>query len=144
MLPPDATFEWGRGLVLREGRDVSLFATGLMTMMSLKAAELLSNEGVSAEVVHLASVKPIDAELIAASAGKTGAAVTAELATINGGFGSAVAEVLGERRPTPLRRVGYLDVWPHGGSIQQQLEHYRLRPADMAAAAREAIAAKPA
>ena len=142
VLPADASFEWGKGLMLREGRDVSLFATGLMTMMSLKAAESLANEGISAEVVHLASVKPIDAELIAASAAKTGAAVTAELATINGGFGSAVAEVLGERRPTPVRRVGYLDVWPHGCSIQQQLDHYKLRPKDIAAAARDAIAAK--
>ena len=86
--------------------------------MCLRAAELLANDGVDAEVVHLASVKPIDADLIAVSARKTGAAVTAELATVNGGFGSAVAEVLGERCPVPLRRIGYQDVWPHGGSIR--------------------------
>ena len=94
--------------------------------------------------MHLASIKPIDGDLIVASARKTGCAVTAELATINGGFGSAVAEVLGERCPVPIRRVGYLDVWPHSGSIQQHLEHYRLRPADVAAAARELIELKGA
>lgn len=135
-------FEWGVGLRLREGRDITLFGTGLMTTMSLKAAELLAGDGIDAEVVHLASVKPIDADLIAASARKTGAAVTAELATVNGGFGSAVAEVLGERCPVPLRRIGYQDVWPHGGSIQQQLEHYGLRPVDVAAAAREVVGLK--
>ena len=143
-LHPDATFEWGRGLRLREGRDVTLFGTGLMTTMNLRAAELLANDGIAAEVVHLASIKPIDGDLIVASARKTGCAVTAELATINGGFGSAVAEVLGERCPVPIRRVGYLDVWPHSGSIQQHLEHYRLRPADVAAAARELIELKGA
>jgi transketolase len=142
VLDPGTAFEWGVGLRLREGHDVTLFGTGLMTTMCLRAAELLANDGLDAEVVHLASVKPIDAGLIVASAGKTGAAVTAELASVNGGLGSAVAEVLGERRPTPLRRVGYQDVWPHGGSIQQQFDRYKLRPVDVAAAAKEAVAMK--
>lgn len=142
VLEPGETFELGKGLRLREGRDISLFATGLMTAMSLRAAELLANDGIDAEVVHLASVKPIDADLIAASAARTGAAVTAEYASINGGFGSAVAEVLGERCPVPLRRVGYRDVWPHSGSISQILDRYGLRPVDIAAAAREVVARK--
>jgi transketolase len=90
----------------------------------------------------LASIKPIDAEMIAASAARTGAAVASEYATINGGFGSAVAEVLGERCPVPLRRIGYRDVWPHSGSISQILDHHGLRPADIAAAARDAMAMK--
>ena len=113
-----------------------------MTTMSLRAAELLAGEGIDAEVVHLASIKPIDAELIAASAARTGAAVAAEYATINGGFGSAVAEVLGERCPVPLRRIGYPDVWPHSGSISQVLDRYGLRPADIAAAARDVLEQK--
>lgn len=142
VLGPEQSFEWGKGVRLREGRDVTLFATGLMTTMSLHAAEVLANEGIDAEVVHLASIKPIDSDLIAASAGKTGAAVAAEFATVNGGFGSAVAEVLGERCPVPLRRVGYQDVWPHSGSISQVLDRYGLRPADIASAAREAIGQK--
>jgi transketolase len=142
VLDAGETFEFGRGVLLREGRDVSLFATGLMTTMSLRAAELLAGEGIDAEVVHLASIKPIDADLIAASAARTGAAVAAEYATINGGFGSAVAEVLGERCPVPLRRIGYPDVWPHSGAISQVLERYRLRPVDIAAAARDVLEQK--
>jgi transketolase len=142
VLDPGETFEFGRGVRLREGRDVSLFATGLMTTMSLRAAEQLAGEGIDAEVVHLASIKPIDADLIAASAARTGAAVAAEYATINGGFGSAVAEVLGERCPVPVRRIGYPDAWPHSGSIDQVLERYGLRPVDIAAAARDVLEQK--
>jgi len=142
VLGPDASFEWGRGHVLRAGRDVSLFATGLMTTMSLRAAELLAADGIEAEVVHLGSVKPLDVDLVAASVARTGAAVSAELASINGGFGSAVAEAIVERYPVPMRRVGYRDVWPHSGSIDQILEHYHLRPTDIVAAARDAMAAK--
>jgi transketolase len=142
VLDATETFEFGKGLRLREGRDVSLFGTGLMTTMNLQAAELLAGEGIDAEVVHLASVKPIDAELIAASALRTGAAVAAEYATITGGFGSAVAEVLGERCPVPLRRIGYQDVWPHSGSIAQILDHHGLRPSDIASVARDLVASK--
>lgn len=139
---PGHTFQWGAGVVLREGRDVTLFGTGMMTAMSLRAADLLAADGIRAEVVHLASIKPIDADLIVASVDRTGCAVASENASINGGFGSAVAEVLGERRPAPLRRIGYRDRWVHSGSISQVLTEYGLRPANIAAAALEAIAAK--
>lgn len=142
ILGPEHAFAWGRGHILRPGADVSLFATGLMTTMSLAAAELLANDGISAEVVHLPSVKPLDVELVAASAARTGCAVAAEYASVNGGFGSAIAETLGERCPVPLRRIGYQDVWPHSGSIEQVLERYGLRPVDIATAARAAVAAK--
>ncbi len=125
VLEPGTGFEWGMGHCLRQGRDVTLFGTGLMTTMCLAAARLLAAEGVEAEVVHLGSIKPIDEDLISASAARTGAVVTAELASINGGLGSAVAEVLGERQPVPLRRIGYRDVWPHSGSINQILEEVR-------------------
>jgi transketolase len=142
VLGPEAAFEWGRGHVLRPGRDVTLFGTGLMTTMSLHAAELLAAEGIEAEVVHLGSVKPLDADLVARSARRTGAAVAAEYASINGGFGSAIAEALVERWPVPMRRIGYRDVWPHSGSIDQILERYRLRPIDIAEAAREVVTEK--
>ena len=141
---PDHQFEWGRGIRLTEGQDVSLFGTGMMTSFNLEAARLLRAGGVSADVVHLASVKPIDADLIAESAGHTGAAVTTELASIVGGFGSAVAEVLGERCPVSLRRIGYRDEWVHSGAIGQILERHRLRPVDIAAAAAQAILARDA
>jgi transketolase len=142
VLAADATFAWGQGLVLRRGRDVTLFGTGLMTAMCLRAAERLADEGIDAEVIHLASIKPLDTQLVTASAVRTGAAVTAELASINGGLGSAVAETLVECWPVPMRRVGYRDVWPHSGSIDQILERYGLLPQDIAAAAREAVGAK--
>lgn len=135
-------FEWGRGIILRPGHDVSVFATGMMTVMALEAAKLLAAEGIEAEVAHLASIKPIDAELIAVSVARTGCAVSAEHASIHGGFGAAVAEVLGERAPVPLRRIGFRDSWVHSGDINQILDRYGLRPRDIVAAAREAIAAK--
>jgi transketolase len=118
---------------------VSIFATGMMTAISLRAAELLVAEGFDPEVVHLGSIKPVDTELIAASAARTGCAVTAENHSINGGLGSAVAEVLVERRPVPMLRIGYQDKWLHSGSISQVLETYHLRPVDVADAARRAM-----
>lgn len=142
VLGPEAPFHWGEGHVIRAGRDVTLFGTGLMTTMNLRAAVALLRQGIDAEVVHLASIKPLDLALVAASAARTGAAVTAELASINGGLGSAVAEALVERHPIPMRRIGYRDVWPHSGSIDQILERYRLLPRDIQAAARDAIDAK--
>lgn len=142
IFPPDCTFAWGSGQVLRAGRDVSLFATGMMTALTLAAAHELAADGFDAEVIHLGSIKPIDAELIVASVTRTGCAVASELGSINGGFASAVAEVLVERYPVPLRRIGYRDRFVHSGSIDQILDRYGLRPADIAAAARDAIVAR--
>lgn len=135
-------FEWGKGVRLRAGDDVSLFATGVMTTFCLQAADMLAAEGVSAEVIHLASIKPIDRELIAESASRTGCAVSAENATIVGGFGSAVAEVLAEECPIPLRRIGVRDRWVDSGGIRELFTHHGMQPEDIAAAARTAIADK--
>lgn len=135
-------FAWGHGVRLREGADVSIFAAGMMSHIALKAAKSLEEEGVSAEVVHLGSIKPIDRTLIAESVARTGCAVTVENHSINGGLGSAVAEVITESHPVWVRRVGFQDKWMHSGSISQILETYGLRPADIAAAARESIAAR--
>jgi transketolase len=145
-MPPifgaDQRFEWGKGVVVREGRDVTLFATGIMTTFCLEAAGLLAAEGVAAEVVHLASIKPIDRELVAASAARTGCAVTAENATINGGFGAAVLEVLGEECPVPVQRIGVRDRWVDSGGIRELFTHHGMQPEDIAAAARTVIRAK--
>jgi transketolase len=135
-------FEWGKGVRVRPGGDVTLFGTGVMTTFCLQAADLLAHDGVSAEVVHLASIKPIDGELIAESAARTGCAVTAENATIMGGFGSAVTEVLGERCPVPVRRIGVRDRWVDSGGIRELFTHHGMQPEDIAAAARAAIADK--
>jgi transketolase len=138
----DHTFEWGKGKRIREGTDVSLFGTGMMTGFCLEAAQLLAEDGVDAEVIHLASIKPIDRGLIADSARRTGCAVTTENATIVGGFGSAVAEVLGETVPVPLARVGVRDRWVESGGIDELFAHHRMRPNDIAAAAREVVTRK--
>lgn len=139
---PDHRFEWGRGELLHSGQDISLFGTGLMSALCLEAARLLEKDAISAEVVHLASIKPIDQELIAASAGKTGCAVSAENATIVGGFGAAVAEVLAETVPVPLIRVGVKDRFVQSGSMADLFRIHGMRPEDIAQAARQALALK--
>jgi transketolase len=141
---PDHTFTWGKGQLLRSGDDVTLFGTGLMTGRCVEAAELLAQEGITAEVVHLGSIKPIDAELIVASARRTGCAVTAENASIVGGLGSAVAEVLSEQYPVPLQRIGIRDRWLDSGGVDELFTHHAMQPADIAAAARRAMEIKRA
>jgi len=135
-------FEWGKGEIVRPGTDVTLFGTGMMTGYCLQAAELLANDGIHAEVVHLASIKPIDRELIARSVYKTGCAVTAENASIMGGFGSAVAEVVVETHPVPMQRIGVRDRWIDSGGIDELFTAHAMQPTDIAQAARIAIAAK--
>lgn len=142
LLPPDHRFEWGRGTTLRAGSDVTLFGTGIMSGLCLDAAGLLAADSVDAEVIHLGSIKPIDADLIADSVTRTGCAVAAENASILGGLGGAIAEVLGERRPVPLERIGVRDRWVDSGGIGELFTHHHMRPADIAEAARRAIAAK--
>lgn len=132
----DHTFEWGKGVVLQEGEDVTLFGTGVMTARCLDAAELLAQEGIQAEVVHLASIKPIDRTLIVHSTRKTGCAVTAENATILGGFGDAVLEVLAEENPVPVHKIGVRDAFIESGGIEELFAHYKMQPEDIARAAR--------
>ncbi len=134
--------ELGRAYVLREGADVSLVACGVMVAEALAAAELLAAEGVSAEVIDVASIKPLDAERIVESAVKTRAVVTCEEHSIIGGLGSAVAEVLGEQAPTPLRRVGVRDVFGTSGEPAELMEHFGLTGAHIAEAASAVVARK--
>lgn len=135
-------FEWGKAQRLLEGSDVTLIGTGMMTTPCLEAAEILAKDQIWAEVLHCASVKPIDVELIVASARKTGAVVTAENASVIGGLGSAVAEVVGERAPAVLRRIGVQDRFIESGGIPELLTHHCMRPEDIVLAARDAIEAK--
>jgi transketolase len=139
---PDHTFAWGRGEVVREGTDVTLFGTGVMTWLCVRAADVLAAAGVSAEIVHLASIKPLDEALIEASVRRTGCAVTAENATILGGFGAAVAETLAARYPVPLERIGVRDRWVDSGGINDLFTHHGMQPEDIAAAARRAMATR--
>jgi len=137
-------FEWGKGQQLLAGSDVTLIGTGMMTNLCLEAAEILAKDRIWAEVLHCGSVKPIDAELIAASAQKTRAVVTAENASIIGGLGSAVAELVSERAPSVLRRIGVQDCFIETGGISELLAHLQMRPEDIALAARDAVEAKGA
>jgi len=104
--PPGYRFQIGKGALLRPGREVTIVGTGSVVANCLKAAELLAGEGVEAEVINIASLRPLDEELILRSAGKTGHVVTVEDHTIRGGLGGAVAELLSEDLPTPLKRLG--------------------------------------
>jgi transketolase len=139
---PEHRFEWGKGELLRPGSDVTLFGTGMMSALCLQAADLLAQEHISAEVVHLASIKPIDRELIAASAARTGCAVSAENASIVGGFGAAVAEVLAETVPVPLLRIGVRDRFVNSGGTGELFRLHGMLPEDIARAAQESIALK--
>ncbi|MFR1397532.1 MAG: transketolase family protein [Megasphaera micronuciformis] len=119
-------FEWGKAEVLRQGSDVSIFATGIMTAKALDAAEMLAKQGVQAEVINVHTIKPLDEETVIASAKKTGKVVTAEEHSIIGGLGSAVAEVLARQCPTKQAFVGVQDSFGESGSPNDLLEKYGL------------------
>ena len=119
-------FEWGKAEVLRQGSDVSIFATGIMTAKALDAAETLAKQEVQAEVINVHTIKPLDEETVIASAKKTGKVVTAEEHSIIGGLGSAVAEVLARQCPTKQAFVGVQDSFGESGSPDDLLEKYGL------------------
>jgi transketolase len=123
---PDSPFEIGKAYVLREGRDVSLFGTGTMSYQLLKTAEILAGRGVSAEVVHVPTIKPLDHATILKSAHKTGRVVTAEEAQKAGGFGSAVTEFLSETLPMPILRIGMEDRFGESGEPDELLDYFGL------------------
>ena len=132
-------FAWGKGVNLKDGRDVAIFATGLMVPRALQAAEILNNEGISARVVNIHTIKPIDREIIVDAAKNCGAIVTAEEHSIIGGLGSAVAEVVGETVPVPVLRVGVEDVFGQSGPALDVLEHFGLTAENIALKAKSAI-----
>ena len=135
-------FELGKGVVYKEGKDVTILATGFMVHLAVEAAALLAEEGIDAEVINIHTIKPLDADLIEASARKTGAVVTAEEHSVIGGLGGAVCEALSERYPCPVARVGVEDAYGRSGKVPELLEIYGLTAKNIAAKAKEAIAKK--
>ena len=122
----DYKFEIGKGVVLKEGKDVTIIATGLEVNEALEAAKLLAADGIDAEVINIHTIKPLDEELVVASAAKTGKVVTVEEHSIVGGLGGAVAEVLSEKQPTKMLRIGVKDVFGESGPAVKLLEKYEL------------------
>ncbi len=120
----ESPFEIGKAYVLREGHDVSLLGTGTMTYQLLAAANILAEQGIQAEVVHVPTIKPLDKETILTSVRKTGRVITAEEAQAAGGFGGAVAELLSEQLPTPLKRIGMQDRFGESGAPNELMDHF--------------------
>ncbi len=130
-------FEIGKGTLLREGRDVTIISNGSMLYRSLEAAEQLETEGISARVIDMACVKPIDRDIIITAARETGGIITAEDRTVIGGLGSAVCEVVSETCPAIVKRIGVQDVFGESGSQDELYDLYGLGVADIVQAARE-------
>ncbi len=140
--PETYKFELGKGVTISEGTDAAIIATGLMVPEAIKAAEMLKEEGISAEVINIHTIKPIDRDIITAAAKKTGAVVTAEEHNVIGGLGSAVAEVLCETCPVPMKRVGTQDVFGRSGKPAELLEMYGLTAKNIAENVKQVIALK--
>ena len=138
----DYKFEIGRGVKLAEGTDVSLIATGIEVEQALAARELLAAEGISASVVNIHTIKPLDEDLVVAEAQKTGAVVTCEEHSIIGGLGGAVAECLSAKCPTPVLRVGVEDTFGRSGPAKELVSYFGLDAAAIAAKAKAAVALK--
>ncbi len=140
--PEGYRFVLGRGAVLREGSDLTLIGSGLMVSRCLLAAAALAGEGVAATVLNVSTLKPLDAETIVVWAKRTGAVVTAENHSVLGGLGGAVAELLGETCPVPLRRVGVDDRYGESAPLEDLLPHYGLTVEAVLAAARRVLTDK--
>ena len=123
---PDYKFEVGKGVLLREGKDVTIIASGITVASALEAAEMLAADGIDAEVINIHTIKPLDEELVLASAKKTGKVVTAEEHTVIGGLGSAVCDCLSEKHPTPVLRIGMQDTFGESGPANALVEKYGL------------------
>jgi transketolase len=123
---PDYKFEIGKGTVVREGTDVTIAATGICVDSALGAAEMLAKDGISAEVINICTIKPLDEEIIINSAKKTGKVVTAEEHSVIGGLGSAVCDALCKSYPTKVYKIGMQDVFGESGSAAALIEKYKL------------------
>jgi len=142
VIPEDMPFELGKAQILREGDDVLIVATGMMTGLGLQAADMLQKEGISAAVVNIHTIKPLDEELLIRMAGRTRAVVTAEEHSIIGGFGGAVAELLAENCPVPVVRVGVQDTFGESGAPQALLQKYGLTAENIVMAGKKALKLK--
>lgn len=140
--PGSYKFEIGKAIKLRDGSDVSIFACGVMVNEAIKAAEELERNGISAEVINIHTIKPIDTDAIINSAKKTGAVITCEEHSIIGGLGSAVCEVLAENYPVPVKRVGIMDLFGESGKPLELMKEYGLTDLNIVSAAKEVISKK--
>ena len=132
----------GKSSLLRDGRDLTLAACGLMVGAALDAAAMLSERGIDARVLDIFSVKPVDRDAVLAAARETGAIVTVEEHLVRGGMGAAIAQVVAEGHPVPMRFLGFRDTHMESGSVEELLARHRLTAADIAAAAADVLAAK--
>jgi transketolase len=135
-------FELGKGVLLREGKDVTIIATGLMVQEALKAHDMLKEDGIDARLINIHTIKPIDTEIIIKAARETGAIVTAEEHSNIGGLGSAVLEVLSDQCPVPVKRVAIRDTFGESGKPKDLLKKYGLTAEDIAAQAKEVLKLK--
>lgn len=135
-------YEFPKAKVMKNGKDCVIFACGIMLAHSLCAAKMLEEEGISASVVNVSTIKPLDIDTVVEQARKTGCAVTAEESSIIGGLGSIICSVLAEEYPVPVKRVGIRDIFGMSGSAQALLKYYGLMPEDIASAVKESIRKK--
>ena len=138
----DYKFELGKGVTLKDGKDVTIVATGLMVAEALEAAEMLKNDGIDARVINIHTIKPIDQDILVKAAKETGAIVTAEEHSVIGGLGGAVCEVLAESCPVPVLRLGVEDTFGKSGPAVELLHIFGLDAAHIAEKAKKAIALK--
>ncbi len=138
----DYKFEIGKGVTYRDGKDVTIVATGFMVHLAMEAAEMLEKEGISARVIDIHTVKPLDEELLVKAAKETGAIVTAEEHNVIGGLGAAVCECVSAKCPVPVLRVGVEDKFGKSGTVPALLEAYGLTAAHIAEEAKAAVALK--
>lgn len=141
-IPEDMPFEIGKALMLNEGKDVTIFATGHMVWKAIEAGHMLAEKGIDAEVVNIHTIKPLDRDAIVASAKKTGCVVTAEEHQMNGGLGDSIAQLLSRELPTPMEFVAVNDSFGESGTPDQLLEKYGLTSAAIVAAAERAMSRK--
>ncbi|MFW6007153.1 MAG: transketolase family protein, partial [Halanaerobiales bacterium] len=133
ILDKDYEFQWGKGVKIKEGKDITLIGTGMMTGYCLEVIEILKNKNIDIELIHMSSLKPIDRNIIIESARKTGKIVTVENATVIGGLGSAVAEVLTEKKiSASVKKIGVKDEYVKSGSEKELFEYYNMTPDDIA------------
>ena len=142
VISPDAEFVPGKSTTLADGSDVTIMACGIMTQQALQAAKMLAEEGISARVINMSSIKPIDEAAIVKAAKETGAIVTCEEHTVMGGLGSAVAEVVVRHCPVPMAMVGTEDVFGQSGKASEVLKVYGLTPEHIALEAKKLVEAK--
>lgn len=138
----DYKFEVGKGVELRHGNDVTIIATGLMVNEALEAYEMLKNEGISARVINMATIKPLDKDIVIKAAKETGAIVTAEEHSVIGGLGGAVSEAVCEEYPVPVVKLGVNDVFGHSGPAPKLLDEFGLRAPNIVEKVKKAIALK--